>query len=65
MLKCSNDSLKTEHFHLAFKIKMALFFANGTFKRLPDGSFWKATDQQSWSWQIRHIFGVRPVGVRP
>ena len=23
MLKCINDSLKTEHYHLAFKIKMA------------------------------------------
>ena len=43
-----NDSLKTEYYHLAFKIKMAegtndflkrFFFANGTFRRLPGGSF--------------------------
>ena len=50
-VKCKeliNDSLKTEHYHLTFKIKMAertndflkrFFFANGTFRRLPDGSF--------------------------
>ena len=43
-----NDSLKTEHYHLVFKIKMTegtndclkrFVFANGTFRRLPDGSF--------------------------
>ena len=45
-IKCKkiiNDSLKTEHYHLAFKIKMAegtndfwkrFFFANGPFKCL-------------------------------
>ena len=46
--KCINDSLKTEHYHLAFKIKMAegtndflkrFFLANGTLRRLPGGSF--------------------------